>query len=303
MRIVITGGTGLIGRALAANLTSGGHEVIVLSRSPGKARGMPRGVQVEGWDARTSEGWAYLVEGAGAIVNLAGENIGAGRWNAERKRRILNSRLDAGRAVVQAVKQASDKPGVVIQQASGKDYYGPRQDAEIDEEEEPGQDWIAQVAVQWETATAPVEEEGVRRAIARTAVVLSLDGGALPRMLLPFRLFVGGPLGGGKQWFPWIHLQDEVAAIRFLIENPDARGPFNLCSPNPVTNKQFSRVLGAVMGRPSVMPVPGFALKLLFGEMATLLLNGQRAVPRRLLELGFEFRFPTVEAALRDLLQ
>ena len=302
MRIVITGGTGLIGSALAANLRSGGHEVIVLSRSPAKATGMPSGVQVERWNARTSEGWAHLVEGTGAIVNLAGENIGAGRWTDDRKRRILDSRLDAGRAVVEAVKQASDKPGVVIQ-ASGIGYYGPRQEAEIDEKETPGQDWLAEVAVQWEATTAPVEAEGVRRAIIRTGVVLSRNEGALPRMLLPFRLFVGGPLGGGKQWFPWIHQEDEVAAIRFLIENSEAHGPFNLCAPNPVTNRQFSHVLGAVMGRPSLMPTPGFVLRMLFGEMATLLLDGQRAVPRRLLDLGFEFRFTTAEAALKDLLQ
>ena len=302
MRIVITGGTGLIGRALSANLASDGHEVIVLSRSPERARHLPDGVYAERWDAKTANGWARLADGASAIVNLAGENIGAGHWTDDRKRRILDSRLHAGRAVVQAVEQADQKPGVVIQ-ASGIGYYGPRQEAVIIENEPPGQDWLAQVAVQWEATTAPIEKMGVRRAIIRSGVVLNRDDGALPRMLLPFRLFVGGPLGGGKQWFAWIHPRDQAASIRFLIEHDGAHGPFNLCSPNPVTNGQFGRALGKVMRRPSVMPVPGFALKMIFGDMATLLLDGQRAVPKRLLDLGFDFQFPVVEAALQDLLK
>lgn len=301
MRVIITGGTGLIGRALSASLAADGHEVILLSRSPERATDLPPGVRAERWDARSADGWGHLADGAGALVNLAGESIGAGRWTAERKRRILHSRLDAGRAVVQAVEQAREKPGVVVQ-ASGIGYYGPRQADVITEETEPGRDWLAQVAVQWEASTAAVAEMGVRRAVLRTGVVLSLDDGAMPRMLLPFRLFVGGPLGGGNQWFPWIHLQDEAAAIRFLIEHEEARGPFNLAAPNPVTNGQFGRALGRVLGRPSLMPTPGLALKLLFGEMATLLLDGQRAVPQRLLDLGFEFQFPAVEAALKDLL-
>jgi uncharacterized protein (TIGR01777 family) len=301
MRVIITGGTGLIGRALSADLASDGHEVIVLSRSPERATGLPASVRAERWDARTADGWAHLADGADAIVNLAGENIGAGRWTEERKRRILDSRLDAGRAVVQAVEQASQKPGVVIQ-ASGIGYYGPRGDEEITEDGLPGNDFLAQVAFRWEASTEPVEALGLRRAIIRTGVVLSAKEGAFPRLLLPFRLFVGGPLGSGRQWFPWIHLEDEAAAIHYLIENEAASGPFNLSAPNPLTNAEFSRVLGRVMGRPAFMPTPGFALRLLFGEMATLVLDGQRGVPRRLSGLGFQFRFPEAEAALRDLL-
>jgi uncharacterized protein (TIGR01777 family) len=243
----------------------------------------------------------HLADGADAIVNLAGENIGAGRWTDERKQRILNSRLDAGQAVVQATELASQKPGVVIQ-ASGIGYYGPRGKEELDETAKPGEDWLAQVAVQWEDSTLPVEGMGVRRAIIRTGVVLDAKDGALPRMVQPFRLYVGGPLGGGQQWFPWIHLVDEVAAIRFLIETPEASSPFNLVAPNPATNGQVSRALGRVLGRPAFMPIPGFVLRLMFGEMATLLLDGQRAVPRRLLDLGFQFRYLIVEAALKDVL-
>jgi uncharacterized protein (TIGR01777 family) len=302
MRTIITGGSGLIGRALAANLTADGHEVIVLSRNPDRATGLPKGVRAERWDGRTAEGWSHLADGANAIVNLAGENIAAGRWTAGRKRRIRDSRLNAGQAVVQVVEGATHKPKVVVQ-SSGIGYYGPRGAEEITEEASAGNDFLSQVAIDWEASTAPLDDMGLRRPIIRTGVVLSTQGGALPRLLLPFKLFVGGPLGGGRQWLPWIHIADEVSAIRFLMEHPEANGPFNLSAPNPLTNADFSRVLGKVIKRPAFLPTPGFALRLVLGEMATALLDGQRAVPRRLLDLGFAFRFPEAEAALRDLLR
>lgn len=308
MRTIITGGTGLIGRALAANLAADGHEVILLSRNPERATGLPQGVRAERWDARTAEGWGHLADGADAIVNLAGANLaGEGffpsRWTTDRKRLIRDSRVNSGRAVVQATEQASQKPRVVIQ-ASGVGYYGFRGDEQITEDDQAGDDFLGRLACDdWEPSTAPVEELGVRRAIIRSGAVLSARGGALPRLSLPFRLFVGGPMGSGKQWFPWIHLQDEVAAIRFLVENQEASGPFNLSAPNPLTNAQFARVLGRVMGRPSLVPIPGFAMRLAFGKVASVLLAGQRVIPRRLLDLGFQFRFPHAEAALRDLLR
>lgn len=301
MRVIITGGTGLIGRALAADLAQEGHEVIVLSRNPERAPHMPAGVQAQRWDGRTGEGWAHLADGADVIVNLAGENLAAGRWTAERKQRIRESRLNAGRAVVEAVRAAAQKPRVLIQ-ASAVGYYGPRGDEEIPEDSTPGSDFLAETSVAWEASTAAVEQWGVRRPVIRTGVVLSTHGGALPRMLPPFRLGVGGPLGSGKQWFPWIHIADEVGAIRFLIETEEATGPYNLTAPGPVTNAGFARALGRVLRRPAFMPVPAFVLRLLFGEMATVLLDGQRAVPRRLLEAGYRFRFTDIEDALRDLL-
>ncbi len=303
MRVIIAGGTGLIGRALAADLVQDGHHVIVLSRTPERYTGhLPAGVQVERWDARRAEGWAHLADGADAIVNLAGENIAAGRWTPERKRRIRESRLNAGRAVVEAVQAASNRPRVVVQ-ASAVGYYGPCGDEEVTENHPPGSDFLARVCVEWEASTAPVEELGVRRPILRTGIVLSTEGGALPRMLPPFKLGLGGRLGSGRQWFPWIHIRDEVRAIRFLVEREDASGPYNLTAPNPVTNAELTRALGRVLGRPALLPVPALALKVLFGEMATVLLDGQRAVPRRLLEAGFSFEFTDVEAALRDLLK
>jgi uncharacterized protein (TIGR01777 family) len=307
MRLIITGGTGLIGRALAADLAGDSHEVIVLSRAPERATAIPAGVRVERWDARTAEGWGALADGADAIVNLAGESIaGKGlipsRWTAERKSRIRDSRLNAGRAVVQAVELARDKPRVVVQ-ASGVGYYGPRGDEELAEEASPGQDFLARTAIEWEASTAPVESLGVRRAIIRSGAVLSIKGGAFPFMLLPFQLLVGGALGSGRQWLPWIHIADEVRAIRFLIENDAAGGPLNLVAPDLLTNAEFCQVLGQVMRRPAFIRVPAFALRLLLGEMSIVLLEGQKAIPRRLQDLGFTFRFPDAEAALRDLLR
>jgi uncharacterized protein len=301
MRVIITGGTGLIGRPLAASLASDGHEVIVLSRDPARVQGLPAGVRAVRWDGRSAGGWGELAEGAGAIVNLAGENIGDARWTPGRKQSIRESRTNAGQAVVEAVLAATRKPDVVIQ-SSAVGYYGPRGSEELGEETPPGGDFLAQLAIDWENSTAAVEAAGVRRAVIRTGVVLAREGGAFPRMLLPFRLFVGGPYGNGRQWLPWIHLADEVAAIRFLIGKDGAHGPFNLSAPSPLTNRQFATVLGRVMGRPSLLPVPAFVFRLLFGEMATVILDGQRAVPDRLLQLGFMFQYPTAAAALRNLL-
>lgn len=310
MRVIITGGSGLIGRALAWELTQYGYEVIALSRHPEKATGLPNGVHSVRWDGHTASGWGNLVEGASAIVNLAGESIAGdsflalvlNRWTPERKRSIRESRLNAGTGVVQAIQQASQKPKVVIQ-ASAVGYYGSRGDDEITENTPPADDFLAKICVEWEACTAVVEQMGIRRAIIRTGgVALSTEGGAFPFMLLPFRLFVGGPLGNGRQWFSWIHMADEARAIRFLIENPDARGPFNLCAPASTTNAEFSRSLGKVLRRPSFLPVPGFALQIAFGEKAGLLLGSQKQIPRRLQELGFAFQFPDAESALRDLL-
>jgi uncharacterized protein (TIGR01777 family) len=300
MRVVITGGSGLIGRALTKSLAADGHDVFILSRRPTEVSSLPAGANAVRWDGRSTVGWGHLADGAEAIVNLAGESLAQGRWTYPRKRRFRESRLAAGRAVVRAVREASLKPRVVIQ-ASGVGYYGPGDAKVITEETGPGNDFLARLCLEWESSTAAVEKLGVRRAVIRTGLVLSPLGGAFPQMVRPFKLFAGGRLGHGRQWYPWIHIDDEIAAIRFLIDQAAASGPFNLTAPKPVTNLEFSDVMGQVLHRPARLRTPGAALRTAFGEMANLLLEGQRAVPHRLEQLGFRFRFPTVESALQDL--
>jgi len=300
MRVVITGGSGLIGEALARELGGAGHDVVVLTRSSGQ-RAMPAGVRAVQWDGKTSAGWGSLLDADTAIVHLAGESIAAGRWTADKKRRIRESRVVSGQAVLEAVRAAAVKPKVLLQ-GSAVGYYGPRGDEVIREDAAPGRDFLADVCKEWEASTAEAETLGVRRALLRTGVVLAREGGALPKMSLPFKLMAGGPLGDGRQWFPWIHLDDEVGAIRFLLEREDARGPFNLTAPHPLTNRDFTKLLAQALHRPGFLPAPGFALRIALGEMADMLLNGQRVVPSRLLELGYTFRHPEAAAALRSLL-
>lgn len=300
-RILITGGSGLIGNALAADFAGNGNEIIILSRHPETLASLPPGVRAEKWDAQTAEGWGQMADGAEAIINLAGESIGSGRWTEQRKRTIVLSRIEAGRAIVQAVEMSAIKPRVVIQ-SSAVGYYGPSDGNSITEKAPQGHDFLARVALDWEASTKPVEGFGVRRVVIRTGVVLSNKGGALPKMVAPFRFLAGGRLSDGKQWFPWIHIDDEIRAIKVLIENENADGPFNLTAPFPVDNAEFSLVLGQQLKRHSYLAVPGFALRMLFGEMASVLLEGQKAIPERLLQMGFVFRFPEVRQALKDLL-
>jgi uncharacterized protein (TIGR01777 family) len=303
MRVIITGGSGLIGRALAGDLVGRGHEVIVLSRDPLRhGKTLPPGIRLEAWDGATARGWGDLVEETGAIVNLAGENLSGGRWTTVRKQALLESRLNPGRAISEAVAQATRKPGVVIQ-ASAVGYYGIHQDEVITEQAAQGKDYLADLVGKWEASTSAVEQYGVRRVITRSGVVFSMQGVTLPRLVLPFRFFVGGRLGSGRQWLSWIHIEDEIAGIRYLIEHPDASGVFNLTSPNPLTNSSLAQILGRVMKRPSIMPVPAFALRVLFGEMAMIVLDGQRVIPERLLKHGFVFRYAETEAALKALLR
>lgn len=301
MRIVITGGTGLIGQALVKNLVDDGHEVVILTRTPEKkGETLPEGVRAVGWDGRTAEGWLDAADGADAIVNLAGENLSGGLWTKKRKQRILSSRTNAGQAVTQAVEKAAKKPKVVVQ-ASAVGYYGPRRGEKVTEKTSAGKDFLADVCAEWEASSAAVEKLGVRRPVIRTGLVLSGEGGVLPLMALPFKLFVGGPVGSGRQYLPWIHLDDEVRAIRLLIENERANGPFNLSAPNPLTNRGFGKALAAALHRPYFMPAPGFMMRLVLGEMSVLVLEGQKAVPQRLLDLGFKFRYPQVQAALESI--
>jgi len=306
MRVVITGGTGMIGSALALSLANDGHEVIIASRNPRQVGPMPESIQFVEYDADTAEGWAHVVDGADAVVNLAAANLDGGgffpkRWTDERKKEILNSRLDVGNAVVQAIEQAENKPRILIQ-ASATDYYGVHPHNEvITETTPPGDSFLANVGKQWEASTVAVEDMGVRRCLIRTGLVFDDEKGVLPRFVFPFKLFVGGYFGSGKQSVPWIHIDDEVGAIRFLLDNDNLSGPFNLTAPNVVTNRELASAIGKVLRRPSFFWVPGLFFTLLFGEVGKLVLESQRAVPARLQEAGYQFKFPDVEAALHDL--
>jgi uncharacterized protein (TIGR01777 family) len=303
-RVIVTGATGFIGKALCFRLAEEGYEVVALTRSLEKGKKLfGNKATAAKWDGQSAETWLDFVDGALAIVNLAGENIGSGRWTPQKKQSILQSRLDAGQAVVEAVKSVEKKPEVVIQ-ASAIGCYGSRADELIDENSSPGEGFLASVVKEWELSTQGVESQDVRRVVIRSGVVLDLEGGAFLRLLKPFRLFAGGPLGSGRQWFSWIHLADELEAILFLLKRHDLQAVFNLTAPESLMQKDFARLLGKILRRPSWLPAPGFMLRLFLGEMAEeMLLVSQRVAPRRLLEAGFSFRYPQMELALREILE
>jgi uncharacterized protein len=303
MRLVIAGGTGFLGRALTTTLAADGHVVVCLSRSGGAA---PKpgaiwarsGISTVHWRGdEETEGWGHVIDGADVVVNLAGESIAARRWTAKQKNRLRDSRLLTARAMGRAIRDAGRPPALFVS-ASAVGIYGDRGDEPLDEEAQPGTDFLANLAVAWEQAA--VEAGGSRVPVVRlrTGLVLARDGGALAKMLPPFRAGLGGPLGRGTQYMPWIHIDDWVALVRWIVERR-ADGVFNLTAPEPVTNAEFAKALGRALGRPALLPAPAFALRLLLGEMAdALLLSGQRARPTRALGLGFAFRYPTIDAAL-----
>ncbi len=303
MRIVITGATGFIGRSLCRDLC-GDCDLVALSRDARKASGIVgQYARVVEWDGRTTGPWAGEVSGAEAVVNLAGENVAAGRWSRARKADILQSRTHAARAILDAIEMARDKPKAFIQ-ASAIGFYGSRADETLDETSAAGTGFLAEICRRVEMVAERAERLGVRWVIVRTGVVLGGDGGALPKLMRPFRFHLGGHVGTGRQWFSWISLEDQVRAIRFLIENPGARGVFNLTAPEPVTMKAFCRALGEVMGRSSWMAIPGFVLRLALGQMADeVLLAGQKVVPERLGQIGFEFKHRDVGSALTEIIR
>ena len=299
MRAIIVGGTGFIGQALVAELKAHDWEIVVLSRAPGKVAEV-FGAGVIGMRSDNGD-WPDMLGPNCVIVNLAGENIAAGRWTAKKKQRILQSRLEAGDRILRSIRLAENVPAAVIQ-GSAVGFYGPHGEQAVDEDSPSGTGFLADVCRRWEASTAALDEMGIRRCVVRTGMVLG-NGGALARMLPPFRWYMGGPPGSGLQGVSWVHMADQVGAIRFLMEHESARGPFNLAAPNPVDFNAFARTLGRVLHRPSGLRTPAFALRALFGEMADeILLSGQFAQPRRLLEAGYTFRFPELEPALADVL-
>lgn len=300
MKVMISGGMGMIGSALTDDLVRDGHEVIVLTRKIDSIKPLPAHIELVHWDGVTAGDWAARIEEADAVVNLAGESLSAQLWTPTQKRRLVESRVNAGRALSLAIKQAIHKPRVLIQ-ASGVGAYGTSEMMVFDESNGYGDDFLSGVTREWEASTQPVEEMGVRRVVIRSGVVFDAKKGALPNMLLPFKFFVGGRLGTGRQWISWIHLQDEVRAIRFLIGHTDAKGVYNL-SAQPVTNSQFAQVVVKVMHRPAIFAVPAFILKLILGEMSTVLLDGQNVSSKKLQDAGFQFLYPKVDSALASIL-
>jgi uncharacterized protein (TIGR01777 family) len=297
-RVVITGATGFIGRALCESLCKD-YEVIGLSRDIRRASGLIGDfAEIFEWDGRTTGTWIRQADGAFAIINLAGDNLASGRWNQSKKAGILHSRLDATRAIIAAIKQVENKPSVVIQ-SSAIGYYGSSRAQQLNEESPPGKGFLADVCRKVELCTEQMVNLNVRLVVIRTGVVIGSGGGALAKLVKPFKFFLGGHPGSGRQWFSWISMQDQVAAIRFLIENENLQGVFNLTAPEPVTMKKFCKTLGKVLHRPSLFFVPGFILRLRFGEMADeMILSGQRVLPERLLDTGFKFEHPKIKQAL-----
>jgi uncharacterized protein (TIGR01777 family) len=316
MRVAVTGATGTIGRAVVAALVARGDDVTALSRDAERARrtlagdgagagggaaGGAGGVEAVAWpDPKSEPAPAEALRGRDAVVHLLGEQMGQ-RWSDDVKREIRDSRILATRNLVAALAALSEgeRPRVLLS-GSGAGWYGPRGDERLDESAPGGDDFVARVAEDWEAEARRAEELGVRVVRNRTGVVLAESGGALEKMLPPFRAGVGGPVAGGRQYVPWVHLDDVVGAILFELDTEAAGGPINLTAPEPVTNGELSKALGRVLRRPAIAPVPALALKLLYGEMAQIVTTGQRAVPARLTELGYRFRWPELEPALRD---
>lgn len=293
MKVTIAGATGLIGRALTESLTSDGHGVIALSRTAGTVGNVMTTV----WDASTSALPRSAFEGVDAFVNLAGAGIGDGRWGDAHRRAIIDSRIITTRRLVEAMRH--DGPSTLIN-GSAIGYYGPGDD-EKDETAGPGDDFLADVCVRWE-AEASKAPRAARVVLLRTGIVLSTDGGALPKLLLPARLGVGGPLGGGRQWQSWIHIDDEVGIIRHALANPVLGGPVNATAPRPVRQAEMAALLGHVLHRPAKLPAPAFAMRLLLGGAADIVLTGQRVLPLAALSSGYRFAHPALESALRSLL-
>lgn len=302
MRIAIAGATGFLGRPLVDALARDGHAIAVLTRGTRTAATAARDrIRFVSWspDGTANGAWASEISGVDAVVNLAGESIAGKRWTAAQKQRIVESRRLATRSIAAAIAAAPQRPGLLLN-GSAVGYYGPHGDDIVTEDSPAGNDFLADVCKQWEAEANAAATQNTRVVLLRTGLVLEKDGGALPQMLPPFKFGAGGPVGSGRQYWPWIHRADWIGMVRWILQTPSLSGPVNGTAPNPVTNAEFARTLGRAMRRPSFMPAPGFALKLLLGEMAEgLLLTGQRAIPRRAEQGGYAFTYRRLDEALK----
>ena len=301
MRVLVTGASGMIGSAVSDVLLARGHEVVGLSRDPERARGTNPTVTWHSWEPASERPPEESFEGVNAVVNLIGEEINQ-RLTPDAKRRIHDSRIRATKNLVDGMSSAADGPKALVSQ-SAVGYYGDRGEAMIDESTSAGEGFLAQIAVEWENAAREAESLGVRVVIFRSGLILDPNGGLLKQLLLPFKLGVGGPIAGGRQYMPWIHRDDEIGLFVWALENPEVSGTLNASAPNPVINKEFSKTLGKVLHRPSFAPAPKLALRAMRGpELADAILWSQRVIPRRAVDLGYQFRFGELEPALRNLL-
>lgn len=297
MKVLIAGGTGFMGKHLIKSLIADSHQVWVLTRNPNQKI---EGVQLVEWDGNTPEGWSHIVEEMDAVVNLSGLSLYNWPWTKRKKQRFHNSRVEPGRALATAIQNASRRPGVLIQ-ISGINYYGLRGEQPADESTSPGGDYLAQLTVAWENSSKPVDRAEVRHVVCRTAVVLAGDAILLWLMALPVLLFFGGRFGSGEQALPWIHIDDQIGAIRFLLDNPNAKGAFNLIAPQATSNAEFMRTLSKVLKRPYWFIFPSFLMRLALGEMSLLVTEGRFSRPKYLLEQGYTFQFPNLEGALKEI--
>jgi uncharacterized protein (TIGR01777 family) len=297
MKVLIAGGSGFMGSHLIESFVADSHQVLVLSRNP---KQKIKGAQIVVWDGKTTHGWKQVVEEMDAVINLSGLSLHNWPWTERKKQRFHDSRVQPGHALASAIKNASRRPDVLVQ-ISGINHYGLRGEEPADEFTPPADDYLAQLTVAWEDATKSVEEVGVRHVVCRTAVVLARDAILLWLMALPVRLFFGGRFGSGKQALPWIHIEDQIGAIRFLVDHPDARGPFNLVAPQMTTNAEFMRTLAKVLQRPYWFRFPKFLMRLALGEMSVLITEGRLSNPERLFEVGYNMRYPKLEEALKDI--
>lgn len=302
MKIAVTGATGFIGLALVQRLIAENEQVLVLTRHPDKAKRIwPSGVEIVGYSVTTGGPWQDQIAGCDGVVNLAGAPIAEERWTAERKQILRQSRILGTQKLVEAIGAVDPKPQVLVN-TSAIGYYGTSETAEFDETSPAGNDFLAQLCVEWEQSAQAVSQYGVRCAILRFGIVVG-NGGAVAKMIPPFKMFAGGPIGSGQQWFSWIDINDLVALICFALRQPQMQGTFNATAPNPVRMNDLASTLGSILNRPNWLPVPSFVLDALLGDGAKVVLEGQKVIPQKTLEAGFEFKSPTLKAALEKLLK
>jgi uncharacterized protein (TIGR01777 family) len=299
MKILITGGTGFVGTQLTSRLIQDGHEVTILSRSAKQSGEVFRGISYLQGDPTQKGPWQEVIKNHDGVINLAGASIFA-KWTEVHKRAIRESRVNTTRNVVEGIPIHPQKPFTLLS-TSAVGYYGFCGDEELNEESPHGDDFLARIAVEWEGEALKARDKGARVVLTRFGIVLGEKGGALSQMIPLFKKYIGGPIGNGKQWFSWVHIKDLSKAFAFLTKHPEISGPVNICAPNPVRNKDLAKAIGKALHRPSFMPAPGFMVRLVLGEFGSVILKGQRVIPKRLLDSGFTFQFPDIDKALQGI--